>query len=59
MSKTSTESEKSEEKLSVSNINEQCNSKTASNASKPFQYNVENLTKNQLNQIKEIVKGNK
>lgn len=60
MYKNSTESEKSEEKLSISNSNEQNNAKSNFNLnSKPFQYSVENLTKNQLDQINEIVKANK
>lgn len=60
-SKNSTESEKSEDK--INNIgsstveNSQKRLRSNSNLAKTFSCNVEDMTKNQLDQIKEIVKG--
>jgi hypothetical protein len=60
-SKNSTESEKSEDKLnpsSNSNLdNSQKGSRPNCNMAKSYQCNVEDMTKNQLDQVNEIVKG--
>ena len=60
-SKYSTESEKSEEKLNNNSLNnlDPSQNKVKSNGlvKTSFQCNVEDLTKNQLDQIKEIFKG--
>lgn len=58
--KNSTESEKSEEKLNIPITTLETSHKrlrSNSNLAKTFSCNVEDMTKNQLDQIKEIVKG--
>lgn len=59
-SKNSTESEKSDEKLNLSaNIldNSQKGNRSNCTLAKSYQCNVEDMTKNQLDQVNEIVKG--
>jgi hypothetical protein len=60
-SKNSTESEKSEDKFNPSSPsiidNSQKGNRPNSNVAKSYQCNVEDMTKNQLDQINEIVKG--
>lgn len=58
-SKNSTESEKSDEKLSVNNSYDQNNTKLLAAIADPLQKKVESITKSQLDQINEIVIGNR